>query len=217
MSDREQVLASIRTSLADVPATERPEEVVVSRDYRHRGDGGIELFAERVADYRAEVRRATTETVGRIVAEVLADLEVHRLGVPADLPSEWYAETDAELVVDDPPGQQPLAVAELDALDAVLTGCAVGIAETGTVVLDGGPLSGRRALSLVPDRHVCVIGADQVAAGVPEAVGRLDATRPITFISGPSATSDIELNRVEGVHGPRTLVVVLVDSLVDRR
>jgi L-lactate dehydrogenase complex protein LldG len=117
---------------------------------------------------------------------------------------------DVELVVDDP----PLSAAELDAVDGVLTGCALGIAETGTIVLDGGARSGRRVLTLVPDYHLCVVEAASIVAGVPDAVAALAAAaaegRPITLVSGPSATSDIELDRVEGVHGPRTLDVLVV-------
>ena len=111
-----------------------------------------------------------------------------------------------------PPSDAGLSPAELDGFDTVVTACAAACAETGTIVLDGSPDQGRRAISLVPDRHVCVVRADQVVQTVPELLARLDPTRPLTFVSGPSATSDIELQRVEGVHGPRTLIVVLVTS-----
>jgi L-lactate dehydrogenase complex protein LldG len=140
------------------------------------------------------------------VAEALAGREARRVAAPSGIPDEWLGK--AEPVRDDP----ALGPAELDALDGVVTGCAVAIAETGTIVLDAGPDQGRRALTLVPDYHLCVVRRDQIVRTVPEALERLDPARPLTWISGPSATSDIELNRVEGVHGPRTLEVLITGA-----
>ena len=157
----------------------------------------MELFAARVADYRATVARCVAAEVAETIRAALGD--ARRVVVPDDLP---YLVDDA--LIDD------FSPSELDTVDAVVTAAAVGIAVTGTIVLDHGPGQGRRALSLVPDRHVCVVREDQIVAGVPEAVARLDPLRPQTWISGPSATSDIELNRVEGVHGPRQLHVIVV-------
>jgi len=203
---REEVLGRIRTALADVPAGERPDDVPVARDYRRTLDLSaaeiVDLFAERVADYQASVRRVSLADLPGVVGETLSG---RRVAVPAGLPAQWYAGCD--VAVDD----GSMSVVELDALDGVLTGCALGIAETGTIVLDGGNRSGRRVLTLVPDYFVCVVEAGQVVGSVPMALAALSPRRPITFVSGPSATSDIELNRVEGVHGPRTLEVLIVD------
>jgi L-lactate dehydrogenase complex protein LldG len=214
VSAREEVLRRIRTALADVPPTETPQDVEVPREYLRSVPPGVDvldLFAERVADYRATVRRVGTGELAAAVAEMLGDHGVRRLVVPADVPPEWLAATEVEVIRDDGTVTTPdLSAPDLDALDGVLTGSAVGIAETGTIVLDAGTAQGRRALSLVPDLHLCVIRADQVVGTVPEGVARLDPTRPLTWISGPSATSDIELRRVEGVHGPRTLMVLIV-------
>ncbi|MFF5262748.1 lactate utilization protein C [Actinomadura viridis] len=169
----------------------------------HHEDGILDLFAERVADYRAGVRRITSaELPGAVAAALAARPGTH--AVPAGLPAAWLADADPVLLTRDP------AVADLDGLAGAVTGCAAAIAETGTIVLDHGPGQGPRALSLVPDYHLIVVTAEQVAADVPEALERLDPRRPLTFVSGPSATSDIELSRVEGVHGPRTLEVLLV-------
>lgn len=201
---RRAVLDRIRDALAD-----RPDPVAVARDYERSlpvATDLLALFAERVDDYRATVRRVTTAELPGALAAVLAERSAGRVAIPADLPSEWLAATVCEHVADEP----PLAHAELDALDGVVTGCAVAIAETGTIVLDGGPGQGRRALTLLPDLHVCVVRAAQIVGTVPEALARLDPRRPQTWISGPSATSDIELQRVEGVHGPRQLVVLIV-------
>ncbi|MET8161029.1 lactate utilization protein C [Sphaerisporangium sp. NPDC005289] len=204
MSSREAILARIRSAVAGAPPVE------VTRGYRPYRDepGDVELFAERVRDYRATVHAVPAGQVAATVADALARRGAHRVVVPGGLPEEWLGAlpSGVERLGDVPPP----SAAELDAADGVVTGCAAAIAETGTIILDAGPGQGRRALTLVPDYHLCVVRAGQIVPGVPEAVARLDASRPMTWISGPSATSDIELNRVEGVHGPRTLEVIIV-------
>jgi L-lactate dehydrogenase complex protein LldG len=163
---------------------------------------------ERVSHYRATVHRTTTADLPATIVAVLGTHAARRIATPVGLPASWLWGVGLDRVVDDP----PLSHEDLDGLDGVLTGCAVGIAETGTIVLDAGPDQGRRALSLLPDLHVCVVRIDQVVGSVPEALARLEPTRAQTWISGPSATSDIELQRVEGVHGPRRLEVILVED-----
>src|SRR4051812_6587087 len=182
---KEVVLERVRAALTPQPLV--PE---VPRNYRRTGDGGVELFCERVAEYVAEVHRVAPADLGAALTSVV---DGHTIATP----------------------ELDITPAELGDRVAV-TGCALAIAETGTIVLDGGPESGRRALTLVPDHHVCVVRAEQIVASVPEAIARLEpaarAGRPITFVSGPSATSDIELERVEGVHGPRKLDVFVVED-----
>jgi L-lactate dehydrogenase complex protein LldG len=200
---RRVVLDRIRGALAAAP----PEPVQVPRDYERApacGPGDPDRFAETVAEYRAQVLRVDVAAIATTIAALLATDD--RVAIPSALPPEWIA--GIRTVADDP--ENPLAVTELDRTDAVVTGCALGIAATGTIVLDAGPTQGRRALTLVPDHHICVVFTDQIVDTVPQAFAALDPHRPLTFISGPSATSDIELNRVEGVHGPRTLDVLLV-------
>lgn len=194
MSTRDLILGKVRAALADVPAG---EDVAIPRDYQRSRTGPdiVELLVDRLVDYKAVVHRDVP------VAGLLTG---RRVVAPGGVPEEWIEGVD---VVRDDPMPSP---AELDRLDAVVTGCAVAIAETGTIVLDGSPDQGRRALTLVPDHHVCVVRVEQIVRTVPEALERLDPSRPLTWISGPSATSDIELNRVEGVHGPRTLEVVIL-------
>ncbi|MFL5779147.1 MAG: lactate utilization protein C [Chloroflexota bacterium] len=203
---RAEVLRRIQDALGDAaPGVEIP------RAYRRTTPPELEiaeLFAEHVADYRATVHRTTADRLAATIATALARRGARRIARPPGLPDAWLALATVEPVGDEP----PLSVEELDALDGTVTGCALAIAETGTIVLDGGPGQGRRVLSLLPDYHLCVVNADQVVGSVPEAVARLDPRRPMTWISGPSATSDIELERVEGVHGPRTLDVVLVSG-----
>jgi L-lactate dehydrogenase complex protein LldG len=207
---REEVLARVRRALASVPEGETPEDVPVPRAYLEREpDGTLERFLERVADYGAGVRVVAADDLAGAVGDAFRAHGVGRVVVPADVPDEWLPD-DVEAVAD-----AGLTPDELDEIGAVLTGCALAIAETGTLVLDAGPRQGRRALTLVPDVHVCVVEADQVVDGVPAAFRRLadglrTTRRPVTLISGPSATSDIELSRVEGVHGPRRLELVVV-------
>jgi len=203
---RAEILARIGAALADAPRGGAP----VARDYERERDDPrlVELFAERVADYRAQVKRIERGRIGEAVARTCQELGLRRLVIPAGAPPEWRV-ADREVF-----DERWVNDRELDDVDGVISGCAVAIAETGTIVLDGGPRCGRRAITLVPDHHICVVEAEQIVALVPEAFARLEpAVRerraPITLISGPSATSDIELNRVEGVHGPRQLVVLV--------
>ena len=222
-SSRDQVLARIRAGVSrvcgnDVDVAYR----AIPRDYpaAHHTDDIVALFAERTADYRAVVSRVPVGEVAAAVARALsehfpsggaspgpgASPSGHRFVVPSGFPADWLP-AGIETVADDP----PLSPVSLDAVSGVITGCAVAIAETGTVILDHGPGQGRRALTLVPDFHLVIVRADQVEPDLAGAFARLDPARPHTLISGPSATSDIELIRVEGVHGPRTLYVLLAD------
>lgn len=204
MTAREAILGRVREAVAGAPA------VAVPRAYVQSGaeprDRVVDAFVERVRDYGAMVTR--TDDAARAVAEALAAQGAHRVGIPPDLEPRLRP-AGLELVED-----AALTPARLDALDGALTCCAAACAETGTIALDGGVGQGRRALTLLPDLHVCVVAEAQIVETVPELVRRLEpaasAGRPIVLISGPSATSDIELRRVEGVHGPRRLVVVVV-------
>jgi L-lactate dehydrogenase complex protein LldG len=198
---RDAILAAVREATAGGSAPERVERV-----YRRHGElsteARVDLFCERVGDYRATVRRVAPARL----REALGELAPGRIGVPPELANGWRPAGAVE--------DHGLTPRELDALDGVVTGCTVAIAETGTLVLSGGRDEGRRALTLVPDLHVCIVHAGQIVETVPEALDALSALaeRPLTFVSGPSATSDIELKRVEGVHGPRRLVVLVVDE-----
>jgi L-lactate dehydrogenase complex protein LldG len=194
---RAEILGRIAQAIADAESTPVP------RAYRRAGalsrEERTQLFVDRVADYRAEVRRA--DAIEPAVTAVCAAHGVRTLAVPPSLP--WRPD-GVELVED-----HGLTAQELDRVDGALTGCSAAIAESGTIVLTAGPEDGRRALTLVPDLHICVVRESQICELLPEALDRIDPRRPITFVSGPSATSDIELSRVEGVHGPRTLIVLV--------
>ncbi len=210
---REQILGRIRAALKDVPTAERATDVRVARDYNRAGAQPaaelIERLSERLRDYEATVREVAEADLAAGLADACSELGLRRVVIPSGLPAAWRPPSGPELIEDD-----GLTATELDQIDGAITGCAAAIAETGTLVLDGQALSGRRVITLVPDHHICIVTGEQVVGSVPEAITRLaapvvDHGVPVTLISGPSATSDIELHRVEGVHGPRHLLVLL--------
>jgi L-lactate dehydrogenase complex protein LldG len=213
MNAREDVLARIAAAhRAAPPPSLRYEEI--SRAYGTSSDSSIEtlteLLIDRLVDYRALVRQCPIEDLAATIATALAERGANTVVTATGLDPSWTANLAANAIIDGLVADDQLSVAELDGVDGVITTCAVAIAETGTLILDGSPGQGRRVITLIPDYHLCVVLPDQIVADVPQALARLEATRPLTMISGPSATSDIELNRVEGVHGPRTLEVIIV-------
>ncbi|MGI3784245.1 MAG: LutC/YkgG family protein [Janthinobacterium lividum] len=215
-SARDAVLGRIRDAHRLAPPPDLAYEAVV-RGYRRTRSGSteelVELLVDRLVDYKARVRRATSDQLAETLGAALADQGVRTVAVPAGLDAGWLDGSGVEVRRDRPEDGAGLGVDELDHLDGVVTACALAIAETGTIVLDASPDQGRRLLTLVPDYHLCVVRAGQIVPDVPQALALLDPVRPTTMISGPSATSDIELSRVEGVHGPRTLEVVVVTDL----
>jgi L-lactate dehydrogenase complex protein LldG len=215
VSSRDRILGRVRRALADLPrADDTPYEQAVPREYlRQHGERTaaetVELLAENLVDYRAIVHRCAEEELPYMIMRLLAARGSDQVLVPPGLRPAWMSAADPTRIHD----RAVSTPHELDRIDSVVTGCAVAIAETGTIVLDGSADQGRRRITLVPDHHICVVRVpDQVVSSVPQALERLDPVRPLTWISGPSATSDIELDRVEGVHGPRTLEVVLVSE-----
>jgi len=218
-SAREEILARVRAATA--PGTTAIAATAIaprSRAYRRVDerpqDELVALFCERIRDYTAEVQRVSIAQLQHAIDAAAACHSARRLLIPAALPDAWRP-AELELLADNP----ALTPHALDKLDGVVTGCTVAIAETGTIALTSSPREGRRLLSLIPDLHICIVNADQVVGTVPEAIAQLgpivrNDRHPITLISGPSATSDIELQRVEGVHGPRKLVVLVIEQSV---
>lgn len=218
--ERERILARVRAAIADVPAGEAlafdPDAAAADARYARAGRldpaARLALFVARSGDYRAEVGVCADDAaaIAAAIAAACARHAARRLLVPDGIDPTWLP-AGIEAIADDP----PLAPPELAACDGVVSGCELAIAVTGTVVLAAGPAQGRRAATLLPDLHVCVVRATQIVETVPEAITRLAepiaARRAITFVSGPSATSDIELKRVEGVHGPRRLELIVAD------
>lgn len=214
MSAREDILARIHAALGSTPPTAEVGAltVEVGSSPSYRTTSGltqselVDQLVDRLEDYKARVEVVEPDALAEAIR---TRLEGKTFVVPAGLPSGWLHPSLAERQATDS-REAPLDVVRLDAIEAVVTSSAVSIAETGTIVLDGSADQGRRAISLVPDHHVCVVPVETIVGIVPEGFARLDITRPLTLISGPSATSDIELERVEGVHGPRTLDVLIV-------
>jgi L-lactate dehydrogenase complex protein LldG len=204
MSAREEILGRVRAAIAGAEPGPPPP-----REYRTATDDGLETFRDRLHHYDAATHVIDATELDRTVS---ATLNGRRVIVPAGIPDAWL--TGVDVLRDEP----ALTHEQIDGAQGVLTTCALAIAQTGTIVLDGGPGMGRRVLTLLPDHHLCVVRADQIVASVPEAVANLkDLTRPLTFISGPSATVDIEMTRVRGVHGPRTLeVIVATGARIDQ-
>lgn len=206
MSSRDLVLGRIRDAITLAPA----RDAEIPRHYRTGRSlpdaERIELLVDRLVDYKAHVYQCSATDIAETINDICLANDVKTVGIPLGLDRSWVAGVRGELVVDSSEVPAP----ELERLDAVVTGSRVSCAETGTIFLDAGPDQGRRALTLVPDTHICVVHRASVEVGVPEAMSKLSPERPTTMISGPSATSDIELERVEGVHGPRNLHVVIV-------
>ena len=209
---RGEILQRIRSALRDIPAEETAADVPVPRVYRLTDDRSrgelVTLFTQRAEDYGAHLRRSSVGELAQAIAAAAAPLGLTRAAVAPGVPAAWLPD-ELETITDD-----GLSPATLDAIDAAVTGCAAAIAETGTIILDGGPRSGRRALTLVPDHHICIVEATQIVGQLPEGLAAVaeavaSARAPITLVSGPLASSDIELERVEGVHGPRHLLVLI--------
>ncbi len=212
---RADVLDAVRRALGRSGGSDAAAEATIDRGYDRQLPSDVDpvtMFVERCGEYRATMVRVPASDLAAAVRRELAAANAQVVVHPHDVfeVAPWRPSGDVELVADGPAGR--IDVDELDACDAVVTGCALAVAETGTIVLDTGLGQGRRALTLVPDRHFCLVRTDQIVGTVAEALARLDPSRPLTWISGPSATSDIELERVEGVHGPRNLTVFVYDD-----
>jgi L-lactate dehydrogenase complex protein LldG len=210
---REEILGRIRSALAEAspPHTDAAELPTSVPGLPPHAATIRERLVERVSEYGARVRPSLPGEVADAVAAICAEHGAERLACPIDIPAPWCPPA-IRMVADSP----ALSLADLDRVDGVLTGCALAAAETGTLALDHGPRQGRRALTLLPDLHICVVETAQLVPDIPDLIGGLlgavERRRPLTLISGPSATSDIELDRVEGVHGPRRLAIVLIAS-----
>jgi L-lactate dehydrogenase complex protein LldG len=207
---RSAILARIRSANKGSQDAERQREwASLPRDYRIQGSlnpaDRLKLFDERIRHYNGTPFYSSGD-IRTDVAKILTDRGKQTLIVPPDLPGAWLPE-GFHFIRD-----ENLSKDQLNHADGVVTACTLGIALTGTVVLESSATQGRRAITLIPDYHLCVLRKDDVVELVPEAIRRLESikNRPLTFFSGPSATVDIEMTRVRGVHGPRTLDILLI-------
>ncbi|WP_329126233.1 LutC/YkgG family protein [Streptomyces sp. NBC_01465] len=209
MNTRETILTRIREAVAQAPEVPEPARDYLPSHTPNDPQTLVNLLAENLTDYRAIVHHTYEDTLPDLLNQLLSAHGTQSVLVPPGLPEHWLQASNAQQIED----SSTHTPHDLDTVDSVVTGCALAIAETGTLVLDASPDQGRRRITLIPDHHICIVRApDQIVASLPQAMPRLDPTRPLTWISGPSATSDIELDRVEGVHGPRTLEVILLSS-----
>lgn len=215
---KKEILNRIEGALKDVPEIDQKPVIRSRQNYRQQGDRSadeiVDLFVERVAEYKATVKRVDESELQQVMDASFVAQEVENLVVPPGFPDDWLPDT-IHPQYDDP--GSPLSHDELDQSDGVVTTCALAVAQTGTIILDAGAGQGRRALTLLPDYHLCIVRIDQIVELVPEGFAHFEESiknegPPITFISGPSATSDIELSRVEGVHGPRRLEVLVLND-----
>ena len=216
IDSKKEMLNRISKALVDRPPMSKPEDIDIPRNYKQKGSLSrpelLNLFVERVSDYKANVRVIDISEIVASIEEICTRKNLNTIVTSDTFPTDLRP-TNVEVVVDHPTNM--LSNYQLDSVDAVVTTCAIAVAQTGTIALDAGIGQGRRVLSLIPDVHICIVKQDQVVEIIPEAFKHLKDSvekkgRPITLISGPSATSDIELNRVEGVHGPRILEVLVV-------
>lgn len=214
---KKEILSRIQLGLGEVPNEEKPEDITVNREYIQKGEleaeERVQLFVERLGEYQANVKQIKQENLKAEIKEICKRHKATKMAIPTGFKHEWLPDF-LELQYDN--HDEPLTHDELDQLDGVITTCALAIAQTGTIILDSGEGQGRRVLTLLPDLHMCIVFKDQIVELVPEAFAHFEQAvkkerKPITFISGPSATSDIELSRVEGVHGPRRLEVLVLN------
>lgn len=198
---KDVILDRVRAAIGNTPSAETAE-----RHYRQSAPADLALFEDRLIEYGVSVYRCSQSDVPQTIRTALVAAGKQRVLIPAALPDHILPD---DLTFERDNGQ---SYEELDRVEGVVTGCALAVAETGTIFLRHTQADGRRALTLIPDYHLCIVYAEQVVGTVPEGIRRAATfgRAPITTVSGPSATSDIEMTRVSGVHGPRTLQVILV-------